>query len=311
MRGQRPKNRRSLTRALSETTLVLVLLGVAAGMWVGRPAHRVATESAVNAPNLTSPFTMTGTVTAPPAFTTLATERRIYGHSLVAGGIHSISELVAVMEKNPFLREHYRKIDLSKARIITVDHDVVGYVSYRLGRAVYWETKPTVIAKGEQVITDGTTFIRTRCGNRISYIPSFPTSPGEPADMNTIVDVRLVEPLDAPERGTTYLALANPTAEGAGTPALGNPPGSSTPMAPGDSLPPTASWGIPGGGGGGSNAPFISPTPLANPPSEFSADEFSTISFTILGHSGHIPSEAVLLLAGILLVVGVHLAFWR
>jgi hypothetical protein len=69
-------------------------------------------------------------------------------------------------------------------------------------------------------------------------------------------------------------------------------------------LPPVPTWGISGGGG----APFVPPAQLSNPASQFTADEFSSISFAILGHSFGFPSEALALLAGVLLVISLSFA---
>jgi hypothetical protein len=121
---RRHTNYRSKAQTLIETAIVLVLLCVAAGMWVGRPARRLAAAWTPDTMNHTSPFQITGTPTAAPA-TTGGNMRRVYGHSLVAGGIHSVDELMALIQKDPLLAGHYRNFDLSKAHIITLDHDVV------------------------------------------------------------------------------------------------------------------------------------------------------------------------------------------
>lgn len=209
-----------------------------------------------------------------------------------------------MIKRDPQLAEHYKNLDLSKAHIVTLDHDVVAYVSYRLDRGIYWQAKPTIIAQGEQVITDGTTFIRARCGNRISYVPSFPTSLGEPEDTDTAVPVEFVAP-PAPADPTTG-NLTNPGAPPPVPPLVGDLPiGSPAQSLPGGPVP------------GGSVPPalppccFSSSKPPSQPPLQFSADEFSTIPLTILGHSYNLPSEEMALLAGILLVVALRLALWR
>jgi hypothetical protein len=192
----RDSKRSSKSRAFRKAALALALLAVAAGVWVNRPVHHRSPESTSGAQLRSSPFQITGTVTEAQVLTG-GSVRRIYGHSLVPGGIHSVDELMAVIERDPQLAEHYKNFDLPKAHIVTLDHDVVAYVSYRLGRGIYWEAHPTIIAKGEEVISDGLNFIRTRCGNEISYAPGFPRNPDEPADINIVVELRYVEPSDS------------------------------------------------------------------------------------------------------------------
>ena len=190
----RHKNHRSKTKTRSKTALALLLWCVAAGMWIARPVRGLTPESKPVALSRISPFEITGTVTPPPPPTKSGGVRRIYGHSLVAGGIHSVDELMAAIKRDRQLAEHYKNFDLSKAHIVMMDHDVTAYVSYRLAQGIYWQARPSIIAKGEQVITDGTNFIRARCGNRISYAQGFPTSPSEPEDLDIVVTVRSVDP---------------------------------------------------------------------------------------------------------------------
>jgi len=181
---------RSEIRARSEIALALLLWCMAAGLWIGRPVLRLIPESAPATLGGTSRLTVTGIPAAAPPTREGGIVRGVYGHSLVAGGIHSIDELMAVVAKDPRLAEHYKSFDLSRAHIVTLDHNVVAYVSYRLAKGIYWEARPSIIAKGEQVITDGTNFIRVRCGNRISYAPGFPRQPVEPEDMDIVVALK-------------------------------------------------------------------------------------------------------------------------
>jgi len=209
----------------------------------------------------------------------------------VAGGIHSITELMAVIARDPRLAEHYKNFDLSKAHIVTLDHSVVAYVSYRLAKGIYWEARPSIIAKGEQVITDGTNFIRVRCGNRISYAPG-PTSPGEPKDVDIVV---ALIPEGPPPVGPIPAIKGPPLPP---PPLLGHGP-----TRPGGPWPPIVPICCVGGG------PRPIPSPWYPPP-HISADEFPTISLPILGHAYKLPSEDLALLVGVLLVVALHFVFW-
>src|ERR1700722_14720883 len=106
----RPTNHTSKTKAQRENVLALLLLCAAAGLWIGRPILRQTPESTAGAPAPAppSPFKINGIPTATPPKMKGASVRRIYGHSLVAGGIRSVDELMAVIQKDPRLAEHYK-----------------------------------------------------------------------------------------------------------------------------------------------------------------------------------------------------------
>jgi hypothetical protein len=146
----------------------------------------------------------------------------VYGHSIVKGGIHTLGQLLGVIATDPLAAQHYKGFDISKAHFIRLDHNIMAYVSYRVdGKGIYWSSKPELIMAGEEVITDGTNFIRVRCGNMISYAPQSPAETDAPTDTNTIVET--FTPFS-----DTPLAVQVPTTPsgtpGAGTPPTGNPP---------------------------------------------------------------------------------------
>lgn len=78
------------------------------------------------------------------------------------------------------------------------------YVSYRKNDEVYWTKTKHRIPRGEYVVTDGKSFARARCGNRLSALPQEPVmNAGEPGE----------DRLDKPEApGDMYLASLNPSA---------------------------------------------------------------------------------------------------
>jgi hypothetical protein len=117
------------------------------------------------------------------------TTRAVYGHSIVKGGIHSLGELLDVIATDPLAAKHYKGFDVAKAHFIRLDHNIVAYVSYRVdGGGIYWTKEPKLIMAGEEVITDGTNYIRVRCGNEISYAQQAPVELDEPTDTETIVE---------------------------------------------------------------------------------------------------------------------------
>lgn len=276
----------SKIKTRSETALALLLWCAAAGVWIGRPVLRLRPVSTAANFSPIPTFEITSIPTAASLRPKGRSIRRVYGHSLVAGGIHSIEELMAVIAKDPRLAEHYRNFDLSKAHIVTLDHNLVAYVSYRLAKGIYWEAKPSIIAKGEQVITDGTNFIRVRCGNRISYAPGFPIHPGEPEDMDIVVALTRFDP---PVEPTAIPPIADLPLTPRHLPAVRPPE-----PPPGFWLPPCCT--------GGGRPPI--------PPS-VRADEFSTIFVAIFGHAYGLPSAGLALLAGILLVIALRFSIWR
>jgi hypothetical protein len=73
----------------------------------------------------------------------------------------------------------------------------MAYVSYRVdGKGIYWTSKPVLIMAGEEVITDGTNFIRVRCGNMIAFGSQSPMEIEPATDTETIVET--LPPLPAP-----------------------------------------------------------------------------------------------------------------
>ena len=234
--------------------------------------------------------------------------RRIFGHSLVPGGIHSIADLAIVTRRDPALAEHYQDFDLSQGRLVTLDRDILGFVSYRLDGAIYWQKRPALIAKGEQVLTDGSNVIRARCGNRIAESPHFPVSPAEPTDMDIVVG-ELTAPPDAPfDPSKAPSAPPEVSVNSAEPPAnQSEAPGAPPSAGPGGPLLPTGPNPIWSGPLPPAPVPAPLPIPRRPPSPAFGGDEFSDVSVSILGHSRSIPTGPLTLLAGIVLVIVLRL----
>ena len=107
--------------------------------------------------------------------------RPVYPYSIVPGGVHDPKELERVFEKDPVVAAHYRDFDFRRARVVQLSEDRTVYVSYRIAGHVYWTTKRVLLRRGEKVITDGKTTLRTRCGNQVSDTARNEVSPNEPA----------------------------------------------------------------------------------------------------------------------------------
>lgn len=107
-------------------------------------------------------------------------QRRVYPFSIVAGGVHGREELANAMSRDSLVGRHYSDFDVSKTRIVKLAAAKTGYVSYRLNNKVYWTKNKITLDRGEEVLTDGVNYARTRCGNRISENEHGETSALEP-----------------------------------------------------------------------------------------------------------------------------------
>jgi PEP-CTERM motif len=109
----------------------------------------------------------------------LERDRAIYPYSIIPGGARSREALLRSIESDPVVRAHYANFDVASTRVVRLTQPRIAYVSYRMGSAVYWTRRPVVLKAGETVLTDGTHYARTRCGNQLAAAPAV-TSEGEP-----------------------------------------------------------------------------------------------------------------------------------
>jgi hypothetical protein len=130
----------------------------------------------------------------------LSTNHPVYPYSVIPGGAHSRRELSEAVQREPVVATHYVDFSFGKAHVIRLTHERQAYVSYRLGNQIYWTKKKLTLRKGETILSDGKHLARTRCGNRISEVPTGPTSPSEPAEkvLNHPLPPRILEPTDSP-----------------------------------------------------------------------------------------------------------------
>ncbi len=105
--------------------------------------------------------------------------RPIYPYSVIPGGVFSARELRSAADSDSLVRDHYQGFNLHAAYLVktTAARDL--YVSYRKEGRVYWTARRLQIPKGELLITDGRSFARTRCGNRLSESPGSSTASQE------------------------------------------------------------------------------------------------------------------------------------
>lgn len=106
--------------------------------------------------------------------------RRIYPYSVIPGGAYNSAELRNAAMDDPLVHDHYRDFDLTRTRLVILRESRRQYVSYRMGSEIFWTKKRLLIPKGEVLLTDGTHYARTRCGNRLTDTAHKETSSFEP-----------------------------------------------------------------------------------------------------------------------------------
>jgi hypothetical protein len=105
-----------------------------------------------------------------------------YPYSVIPGGVFSQRELSYAGNKDPVVRAHYADFNVRQAKLVQLTEDRYQYVSYRVKNQVYWTRKKLRIPKGELLWSDGISYARARCGNRLSSDPAQPVSPKDPAE---------------------------------------------------------------------------------------------------------------------------------
>jgi hypothetical protein len=107
--------------------------------------------------------------------------RPVYNGSVVPGGVYSLDELRAAIERDPLVAEHYRLANLDAMQVVTLPAGRAAYVSYRAGDRIHWTRRRVWLRAGETVLTDGTTTVRARCGNGVSDVAQENVAAVDPA----------------------------------------------------------------------------------------------------------------------------------
>ncbi|HEY7212332.1 MAG TPA: VanZ family protein [Bryobacteraceae bacterium] len=104
---------------------------------------------------------------------------KIYPHSVVPGGIHTVEEFAA--KPDALARQHYR--GLRPTGMVRNPREGLWYVSFRTGDSIYWTRRRLRIPQGEALLKlagrSGISFARTRCGNLLSDVPQRPVLPAK------------------------------------------------------------------------------------------------------------------------------------
>jgi uncharacterized membrane protein YgcG len=142
-------------------------------------------------------------------------EARVYPYSVVPGGVQSGADVARAMAADPVVATHYATVRVAGLRRVRLARPRDVSVSYRVGDRVYWTRKMARLPAGEEVLTDGRTQIRPRCGNGIASRPPGETRGDEPttATLDTPI-VPAGEGLGSPLRDplTAFALLAGPSA---------------------------------------------------------------------------------------------------
>lgn len=146
-------------------------------------------------------------------------KRRVYPYSIVPGGAEDVRQARIAMT-DPAVKAHYADVNLPGLKQVTLETNLVGYVSYRWGEKIYWTTKTLTLRAGEKVFTDGVHIVRGRCLNCYSAHPMLPTRPREPTEK------AMDAPVEMPV--TVYSFPKLPVL----APELPIPPGELTPVVP-------------------------------------------------------------------------------
>ncbi len=187
--------------------------------------------------------------------------RRVYPYSVVDGGVHSVQDLRLAVGRDPVVAKHYSNFRLDRARVIEANADADFHVSYRIGDEIFWTKKRLKVAKSEKLITDGTTFTRTRCANVLSEVVPGKTSPDEPSP--EVLNTPTVPPSEATPFIPPGVIGRGPPDPSGPTPEVFDAP-TLPPSGPAPFIPPVI-IGRGSLGPGGGNSPVPDPVPVPEP----------------------------------------------
>ena len=108
--------------------------------------------------------------------------RAVYPYSVIPGGVKNVADLKLAIADDPVVARQFQGFNFQKAHLVTVAQKESMYVSYRIGKKVYWTRKKIALHSGETLISDGSMTVRTRCGNRVAATPLDTGSPLEPPE---------------------------------------------------------------------------------------------------------------------------------
>jgi len=150
---------------------------IAAGLILAAAIICVVTQRFL--PSLPTPISELGRAPDPPE----NQPRKIYPYSVIPGGIANGEELQSKLKMDKTAARHYSDFQVNRGVLVYARFDrQSAYVSYRIGNRIFWTRKRVRVDPTEILLTDGTYFARTRCGNRLSDTPQKPTAEEEPTE---------------------------------------------------------------------------------------------------------------------------------
>lgn len=106
--------------------------------------------------------------------------RPVYPFSIIRGGAYSPEELIGLLHSDPIAGSHYEIFHLDQVRAVRSTFAAPVYLSYRKDNLIFWTSHRVYLREGETLLTDGASYARARCGNRVSLVPQVPVAMAEP-----------------------------------------------------------------------------------------------------------------------------------
>jgi hypothetical protein len=176
--------------------------------------HPLSREAEASAPDSSLQTNWQPTINV-SALVSSGVRRTVFPYSVVPGGVRDAKELSTAAANDPVVAEHYSGFQMARAHTLRLDRPLLLYVSYRLNNHVYWTRNRMTIPAGETLISDGESFARVRCGNRLSPVAALPVSHLEPS----------AEKLETPEFVPPLLADLSPREGSSVDPLIAKMPG--------------------------------------------------------------------------------------
>ena len=188
-RRRRIRSRRSSRRyglAVALAAAVLFVVALMATMSGGRGNQAQTLANGLDSPVIFDGFPELASLDT----TDTASERPVFRHSVIPGGVYSPAELKNALARDAVAASHYPSLKPEAVRAAVVTQDRFAYVSYRKDDQIYWTRNKVRLSAGETILTDGANEIRARCGNCISDTAMLPVADVEPdaAELDRLVD---------------------------------------------------------------------------------------------------------------------------
>ena len=188
-RRRRIRSRRSSRRyglAVALAAAVLFVVALMATMSGGRGNQAQTLANGLDSPVIFDGFPELASLDT----TDTASERPVFRHSVIPGGVYTPTELKNALARDAVAASHYPSLKPEAVRAAVVTQDRFAYVSYRKDDQIYWTRNKVRLSAGETILTDGANEIRARCGNCISDTAMLPVADVEPdaAELDRLVD---------------------------------------------------------------------------------------------------------------------------